>query len=98
MGVDGGAIVSLWSALLERLCDECLSSGDKAALFPMLRVMPEASHASPVRRGESRPGRPDLYLLQWAIWMGLQGALGLKVDSVSTELLYNTPEKKALLC
>lgn len=64
----------------------------------MLRVMPEASHASPVRRGESRLGRPDLYLLQWAIWMGLQGALGLKVDCISTEQLHNTPEKKRLVC
>lgn len=83
MGVDGGAIVSHWNALQERLCDECLSSGDKAALFPMLRVMPEASHASPVRRGESRPARPDLYLLHWAIRMRLQGASGLKVNCKS---------------
>lgn len=29
MGVDGGTIVSLWSVLQERLCDECLSSGVK---------------------------------------------------------------------
>ena len=62
----------------------------------MLRVMPEASHASPVRRGDSRPRRPDLYLLQWAIWMGLQGALGLKVACISTEQLHNTAERKAL--
>lgn len=64
----------------------------------MLRVMPEASHASPVKRGESRLGRPDLYLLQWAIWMGLQGALRLKVDCVSTEQLHKTPERKKGLC
>lgn len=62
----------------------------------MLRVMPEASHASAVRRGESRLGRPDLYLLQWALRMGLQGALGLKVDCVSTEQLHDTPEKKGV--
>lgn len=62
----------------------------------MLREMPEASHASPVRRGESRQGRPDLYLLQWAIWMGLPGALGLKVDCINTEQLHNTPEKRGL--
>lgn len=62
----------------------------------MLRVMPEASHASLVRRGESRLGRPDLYLLQWAIWMGLQGAVGLKVDCVSTEQVHNASQRKDL--
>lgn len=90
MGVDGGTIVALWSAQQERWCDECLSSGAKAALFPVLRVMPEALHASSVRRGASRPDRPDLHLLQWAARMGLQGAPRLKVDCISAEKLHNT--------
>lgn len=58
----------------------------------MLRVMPEASHALPVRRGASRLGRADLYLLQWAV----RGGAGLKVDCVSTEQPHDAPENKAL--
>lgn len=64
----------------------------------MLRVMLEASHASPVRRGESWLGRPDLYLLQWEMWMGLLGALGLKVDSINPENKSTThPREKTFL-
>ena len=34
------------------------------------------------RRGESKMGCPDLYLLQWVVWTGLQEALGPKVNCV----------------
>lgn len=44
MGVDGGAIVSLWIVLQEMLCDECLSSS----------VKPHFSHAENHARGFTR--------------------------------------------
>lgn len=84
MGVDGGAIVSLW-----RVCRRGVVMNVWAAVIKL-----QFSHAESPARGFARlagqegrvqAARPDLYLLHWAVWIGRQGGVGVKVCCITTE-------------
>lgn len=98
MGVDGGTIVSLWSVLHERMCDECLSSGAKAALFPCWESCKRLH--TPRQSGGESPGwaalifTSDSGLYGWSFWE----LWGEKVDCVSPENKSIThPREKSFL-